>query len=142
MKKILATCIGISFASFLFSQNIPAFKVRQTVSSIFAKTYPGISVVWEKEDENYEAVFVYENRKTSIVYSSKGKRLETETAIKLSELPVKTQEYLKKNHRNAKIEEVSKILDKNNQIIYEIEISGKEILFDSNGTLKTLKKDA
>jgi len=133
MKKIIT--IGLLLVSTsLFAQKISSSKVPVTVKSSFEKTFPKIKEVkWEMEHENYEANFKSEGKTMSALFDSQGAWLETETDIKVSELPSGIISYVKKNYKNAAIKEAATIQKNNGETNLEAEVNGKDLIFDKDG---------
>lgn len=142
MKKvlfILSTALSFSFAA--CSQKIDAAKVPAVVKDSFTKQFAGSSAKWEKEDGNYEAVFSYQGHEMSAVFGEKGNLLESETEIKVSELPPAAMAYIKINYKGFSIKEAAKITNSNGEVQYEAELKEKDLMFDVNGNfIKEVKK--
>ncbi len=65
---------------------------------------------------------------------------ETETGIKISDLPASVIEYVKSNHKGAAIEEAAKITKANGEVNYEAGVNDKDLIFDETG--KFLKEES
>ncbi len=124
MAVILATTVSTSYA-----QKLSASKVPAEVKIAFAKNHAATKVGWVKETANYEAEFMLNGKETSELYSIKGALLETETEIKITELP----DLVKMKLKGQKIAEAAKITKADGTIVYEAEINGKDMLFDPKG---------
>lgn len=73
--------------------------------------------------------------------SSRFTLLETEVEIELNQLPKGVLENVKANYKGQKLKDASKITDAKGSVIYEAEIKGKALFFDSNGEfIKEIKK--
>ena len=75
----------------------------------------------------------------SATFDATGKWLETETDIKVSELPKAVLDYVKTNYKGASIKEAAVISNPTSSKMYEAEVKGKDLLFDENG--KFLKEE-
>ena len=129
--------LGVNYAS---AQKIPEAEVPSLVKATFVKQYPDIkSVKWEKEDANYEAEFDLKKTETSVLINPSGSIVETESEIKVSELPKEVSEYVTKNLLGKKIKEASKIIDTKGVITFEAEIDKVDYIFDAFG--KLIKKN-
>lgn len=118
------------------AQTVPA-----EVKSAFEKSFPNTTVKkWDKEDGNYEANFAKDGKTMSATYDAKGNWLETETDIKVAELPAAVASYVKANYKDASIKEAAIISNPDNKKMYEAEVKGKDLLFDENG--KFVKEEA
>jgi hypothetical protein len=112
---------------------IYATAVPTSVKQGFTRQYPGLTPRWEKEDGNYEASFHRNGRSMSVVMSPGGTILETETDIKVSELPTEALFYLKTHYKGHTIKEASKIEKRGGEINYEAMVKGSDVMFNVNG---------
>lgn len=109
-------------------------KVPAAVKDAFRKQYPqAVKVEWEAEKGNYEAEFVSNGIRQSVLMDAAGKVLETEVEIKPEQLPEAAQTYLAQNYTGQKIKEAAKITDAKGGITYEAEVKGKDLIFDAAG---------
>jgi hypothetical protein len=138
MKKfIMLLMIAVASAS-AFAQ----VKPPEAVENAFKKTYPKISAVkWEKENGEFEGSFVQDGTKMSVVYSPAGELKETETSIKLDELPAAASSYIAQHYKNAKIGSTEKINKANGEVFYEAEVNKKDVVFDKAGKFVKEEKD-
>ena len=123
------------------AQKIDASKVPTIVKATFNKVFGQITnAKWMMEAKNYEAAFKQNGKNVSIVIDAKGMLLETETAIKISELPKAAANYLSTHFNGKKIAETAVIKKANGEINYEAEVNKIDMIFDSNGKfLKEVK---
>ncbi len=147
MKSIilLAACsLFISVSA--YAQKIASDKVPPPVHAAFKAKFPAAEKTeWEMEnDQEYEAEFKVGTMEQSARFDRAGKWLETETEIKVSELPQAVQDALAKEFVGFKIEEACKVEDVLHGSVYEAEVEkGKEeydVLVDASG--KVLKKES
>jgi hypothetical protein len=103
-------------------------------ATAFQNAHPGVKGTWEKEDMNYEVEFSEHGHKMSCVVDSRGTIIETETGIRLDELPQSVRTYLKRHYANQKIKDAARIQKADGTVQYEAGIGKKDILFDANGT--------
>ena len=141
MKKVLFMLLMIAgFHS--FAQKIDAAKVPAPVKNAFNTIFSGVAAVkWEKEKGNYEANFLQNSEKMSALFDEKGTWLETETAIKTSDLPASITDYIGKNYKGEKIKEAAKLKMANGDNNYEAEVKGMDLIFDANGKFIKSMKD-
>lgn len=135
MKKIiLIACVGcFSLMSCAQKSND---KIPAAVKSAFAKKYPTVKKAkWEVEDKNFEASFEEDELDISILYDAQGNEKEVEREINMKDLPQAVLEYISKNYSGAKIQETARITDDKGISKYEVEIKGKDLIFDLNGNL-------
>ncbi len=137
MKKIVLLIAAFAGTiSFVSAQKLPSSKVPAEIKNAFGKAHPEIkSVNWEKEKDYFEAGFELRGHKISEVYTAKGVLLETETTIKVSELPVEVTTYVSGHYKGAAVKEAAKIVKADGTIRYEAEVKGKDLIFDAKGNL-------
>ena len=134
MKKNAITVGALFFATLSFAQKIQEKNVPANVKSAIKKMYPTATAIkWDKEDEMYEAGFYLNKRGNSVLLNAQGNIIETEVAIELSQLPAGILDYVKAHYAGRKVKEVAKIVDAKGTVTYEVEIKGKDLIFDSNG---------
>ena len=97
-------------------------------------------ISWEKEKGNYEANWGGKSGEdNSVQFTPAGNFIEIVKAIPASQLPQTIAPYIKSHYNNAKISEAGLVTDANNKISYEVEVKGKDLIFDENGNF--VKKD-
>lgn len=133
MKNLTTMFIAVLITTFTYSQRISEKNIPTTVKNAFQKQYPDIRTKWDKEEGNYEASFSLNNKDCSALYDEQGNQLETEVEIEINELPKEVSSYLKEHHAGQKIKEVTKITDSKGIETFEVEIRGKDLIFDSHG---------
>ena len=144
MKKYL---VLISLSVLVVALQAQDIKVPLAVQDAFAKLYPDISEVkWGKEGANeFEAEFTRDSTRTSVVFNKDGELEETETAIRINDLPSTVAPYVSKNYPGYKISEAAKIVDDKGVVTYEAEISKettkKDLMFDKDGNHLEKKMD-
>ncbi len=107
----------------------------EAVKSAFAKEFPDITVKsWDKEDEKYEANFMKDGKQMSVTFNANGNLEETEMDITTKELPAAIASYIEKNYKGATIKEAAMITKANREKMYEAEVKGKDLMFDTKGT--------
>ncbi len=126
MKSKLVVFILFAFVVSISAQEV---NVPVKVKDAFAKMHPTAKdVKWGKEGKKeFEAEFKENGIATSLVFNREGKLLETETVIKVTELPKGAAEYVAKTHSGYTISEAAKIVNAKKMITYEAEVTkGKE----------------
>jgi hypothetical protein len=141
MKKILLIALVLTATlSNSHAQKIKDSDVPQVVKNAFTKSYPGLSAKWEKEKGNYEAGFKKDGKTMSATFEPNGNFLESETDIKVSELPLAALNYIKTSYKDKKIKESAKITSAGGVVTFEAEIDDKDVIFDNSGKfLKEVK---
>jgi uncharacterized membrane protein YkoI len=148
MKKLFFI-ITFLYSSFLIAQKgVSPDKIvtpPEKVLFTFQKEYPGKVAVWalkyvgDDDDEiRYEGKFkTNENTESLAFYDNLGVLKAFETQIPLSKLPVKAQNYLKKNYPAKAVKEIALVVDDKNNTTYEVGIQKDskfyDVVFDKNG---------
>ncbi|HSN08019.1 MAG TPA: hypothetical protein VLS85_03220 [Hanamia sp.] len=142
MKKIIGlTAILFALSSSTFAQeneggNEP-IHVPAVVKNANMKKYPESNkyhITWEKENGNYEANWGgKDGEANSVQYTPSGNFIEIVKAIPVSQLPKSANSYIKEHYKQAKFGDVGKVLDAQGKTSYEVEINGKDKIFDANG---------
>lgn len=135
MQKILfllALCCGIAFSA--SAQKTPP----AAVVAAFNKKFKDVKEVeWGKEKNGeWEAEFKNKGVEMSANFSADGKWLETETEIKVADLPAAVQAALK----GKKVGEAAKIVRADGTTLYEAEVH-QDLIFDANGKLQSQNKE-
>ncbi|MEI7660774.1 MAG: PepSY-like domain-containing protein [Bacteroidota bacterium] len=144
MKKIivlLSACLLISLMG--YTQKITPDKVPVPVKQAFAKKFPAATdVKYEMEKKDYEINFKDKGVEMSANFDATGKWLETETEIKVTDLPKDVSASASKNFVGFKISEVAKTETPDKGLIYELDLKkdkeGFEVQFSPKGDI--LKK--
>lgn len=133
-------------------KKITAKQVPQTVHEAFKKAYPAAQAVTYEEESTdgkpaFEVKFKEQGKEREALYGADGTLLETEEAIKVSELPEAVVKAVTKAHPHAKIKEAEKTLQPDGTVRgYEVEIAaGKkhlELELDANGVILETEKGA
>lgn len=142
-SKIALATLGLA-ATMTFAQtvkNVNKGKIPAAVLAAFHKDYPNVKDVdWDQEDGNYEAGFEVNKNELSVLYNAQGQKLETETEIKVSQLPAAVLKAVQ-TQKLGTVKEASKIEKANGKTEYEAEIKGKDYVFDASGKLLKTVKD-
>ena len=134
MKKFALMTVAAMITSLTFAQKLKEKDVPTPVKTAFQKNFPQAKVEkWEQEGVNFEAEFELNKTEQSVVFDEQGNLLETEIEIELNQLPKGVLEYVNANYKGQNVKESAKITDAIGTVIYEVEIKGMDLLFDSNG---------
>ena len=141
MKKLLPiSALATAICYSACEQKLDASKVPAAAKASFEKNYPGTDATWEMEDGNYEVNFKQNGNPMSVVMDEKGIITETEMDIKVTDLPASTQAFINEQYKGKSIEEATKITNADSSINYEVEVAGRDVIFDANGKfLKEIK---
>jgi Skp family chaperone for outer membrane proteins len=135
----MITFVTTGFTS--FAQKLKDDQVPQAVKASQEKKFPGIKVKWEKEGKDFEGAFTKDGKKMSALFDAKGTWKETETDIKVSELPKAVTDYMTKTAKAKSIKEAAIVNKADGSTVYEAEANGKDYVFDSTGKFLKAEKD-
>lgn len=142
MKKLIFLLVAVASVSFANAQKISDKDVPSVVKSVLLKNYPNAKELkWEKEKGNYEVGFELAKTDYSVLIDASGNILETEIEIKMDALPANAKTYVSKNYAGQKIKEVAKITNSKGVVTYEVEVKGKDLIFDNSGKFLKEVKD-
>lgn len=133
LMLLLLICFGTSFAA--CAQKTPPAAVVTTFNQKFQNVQ---ELEWGKEKNGeWEAEFEQGGADMSANFSAEGKWLETETEIKVADLPASVQTALV----GKKVKEAAKILRADGSTVYEAEVNNKDLIYDASGKLLSQGKD-
>lgn len=125
----------------LEAQSVKERDVPVAVTSRVSTLYPdAVKIKWEMEDGMYEASFMTGNMETSVLVSSQGMLVQTETEIEVAALPKEAAIYIMQNNPGNAIQEATKRTDVYGVVRYEAELKNMEYVFDASGKLLTEEK--
>lgn len=133
----LVSVIGFSASA----QKLEAAKVPDEVKKAFVKKFPQAIPKWEKESGKFEANFKQNGNAMSALFQPNGTMTESETDIKVSDLPVSVLNYVKEHYKGKTIKAGAKITKTDGTINYEAEIGGKDVIFNDKGVFLHVAKD-
>ena len=139
MKKVPGImAILFAMGSTTFAQENESSKtinVPAVVKNALQKKYPEAKkITWEKEDGNYEANWGGKSGEdNSVQFTPSGTFIEIVKAIPVRSLPEPVIVYVNKHYKGTKITEAGKVTDAEGKISYEVELKGKDVIFDENG---------
>ena len=91
-------------------------------------------ITWEKEKGNYEANWGgKDGEANSVQYTPSGTFIEIVKEIPVNDLPKGVTPYAKQHYKTTKFGDVGKVLDAQGKTSYEVEIHGKDVIFDEKG---------
>lgn len=136
MKKVFFLFVLILGAGFMAcAQKTPP----QAVVTAFGQKFSNVKEVkWGQEKNGeWEAEFEQGGVDMSANFNAAGQWLETETEIKIADLPAPVQTAL----TGKKVKEAAKIMRADGSTVYEAEVKHKDLLFDATGKLLSEAKD-
>ncbi|TWI81133.1 putative PepSY-like beta-lactamase-inhibitor [Lacibacter cauensis] len=144
MNKLI---ILFAFTVLILSACNQAAKTRQVpanISEAFVKLHPNATILkWNDEPPIWEAKYKDGEEKGAVSFNDKAEVTETELVIAESQLPNASAipDYIKAHYPNEKIQGCEKITKQDGSNTYEIQITGKEIVFDGEGKYLSEEKD-
>ena len=143
MKKIILAILLVTglFSVRAISQAVKEKELPVNVKEAFEKKYPvATNVKWEKEKGNYEANWGGKSGEdNSAAFSPAGDFLEIVVVIPINQLPANIPPFVGSHYNKAKIKEAGKVTDASGKQMFEVEIKGKDLIFDQNGNF--MKED-
>ena len=142
MKKIiLFVSVLAGTMTIAMAQDLKAKDVPEAVKKAFVSKYPDAKKVsWEKEKGNYEANWGGKSGEdSSVAITPSAKFVEIVVAIPMDQLPSNIEPYINTHYKGSKIKEAGKVMDAAGRHMYEVEIKGKDLIFDDKGVF--LKED-
>lgn len=116
---------------------------QQTIEA-FKKMHPSAVITqWNDETPIWEAKFTEGSQQGAVSFDASNQVTETELVLPENELPNRDAilGFITKNYPGEKISSCEKISKSGSQITYEIQITGKELVFDSAGNFKNEEPD-
>lgn len=143
MKSLVIILTGIILST-SYSQSLDSNEIPRIVREQFKLSYKkAVEVKWTKDNWNYKATFKNGDEQMSVNLDTKGKIIETETGIEISELPVEVREASAKDYPKYKILAAVKI-ERGVRIKYKVGIrQGKSVIdlfYDEHGVLISKEK--
>lgn len=141
--------LGLSIST-LFFLSVGAFAQKTPPASVqnaFSEKFPEAkSVKWEMESANeWEVDFKMNRNKMSASFDNKGDWQQTETSIKMNELPGAVVDAISAQFDSYEADEPEKIEMADGEVSYELELEkGKEeweVVFSSEGQLLSKKME-
>lgn len=137
MKKITVIALSLWMTSFMACET--KLEVPQKVMTAFENKFSDVKKIeWEQEGESeWEAEFKINGTEYSAKFNTNGDWLETESELKVKELPEMIRNAILFNYKGFEIEEVENISTPEYENHYEIEIKKDEVelIVDENGTI-------
>ncbi len=117
------------------AQDLKVMDVPAVVKTALSKEFPAASKVsWEKEKGNYEANWGGRSGEdNSAQFTPSVNFIELVQNIPISSLPSKVPSYVNAHYSGAKIKEAGKVTYAGGTHGYEVEIKGKDLIFDLAG---------
>lgn len=141
MKKsvvVMSLIFALGAGSIFAKAQMSGGEIPVVVKNAFKKDYPQVKKVkWDDEHGTYEAEFKLGNKDMSVTYSAKGMKEETETSLKVQDLPKNVISYVAQK-KYGRIKEAARIVKADGSVVYEAEVKSGDLLFNENGTFQKL----
>jgi len=122
-RIVLMLAVSLLLCIVGYSQKITPDKVPASVKEAFVKKFPAATdVKYEMEKKDYEINLKDKGVEMSANFDAIGKWLETETEIKVSDLPKEVSVSAAKHFAGFKISEVAKVETPDKALIYEMDL--------------------
>ncbi len=142
MKYMSVFIIAIACQFNLNAQKITESAVPTAVKTSYTQMFNNIPVTgWELENGNYEASYMQGGVSSAVLYASDGKLIQLEYAIGLGDMPEAALTYMRTNVPDKKLGDMTRIKTVTGSISYEIETSGGDYLFDTNGNYISMEPE-
>lgn len=106
------------------------------VLSKFNSYFPSVNKVeWETEGTNYKATFKAEQGDKSVFFSADGDILASTTELNIHSLPEAMLAYISSKLHGKKMGKAVMSASETGNITYEIEVEGKQYIFDGSGNI-------
>lgn len=129
---IFATLVIFAACQPSKKETTPSNKIQDA----FKKLHPTATVTeWKDESPTWEAKYEDGDAKGAVSFDANGIVTEIELVIAEDLLPnpSSVQEYIKANYPDEKMQRCEKITTADGRVTYEIQIKGKELVFDADG---------
>lgn len=142
--KLLCIAFFVLLSSIDFAQSLETKDVPQMIQSKFKSGFSrAVNVKWNKENSIYKANFTSGKKKMSVNFDENGEIIQTETNIRINDLPVEVKESVSTNYPEYKITNAARIVSKY-AITFKAEVTtGKKIMglfYDEHGALLKINK--
>lgn len=142
MKITIFSICFLLLGKIAIAQELKYSEVPEAVKASFIDIYPEIKKVdWEKDGDNYEADFIYNNIVTSLVFDMTGKVVLRKEEIPVNTLPENIKEYSSQNLNSDKLNKAVMLTNEFGVIIFKVEINGTDYLFGVEGNFISRESD-
>lgn len=142
--KALIYGAGICLLAAACSPSGKNVQVPDKTLEAFNRLHPNATEVkWIEEPGLFEAKFTDGKLKGAVSFDIYSEVIETEQVIDLSELPsrAEVEEYITEHYPKEVIQRAERVERKDSKPIYEIQITGKELVFSEAGEFYSEEPD-
>ncbi len=141
MKNLILMTGLLVSSGFVSAQKVNQKMVSEAIKAKVHALYPSAkTITWTKEKGNYEAEFKNGGVTTSALLDSKAELIESEIALKPTELPAAVLNAIKTSFPGKKIAEAA-VIDTKGAKSYEAEVGGIDYIYTIDGKLIKSVKD-
>lgn len=122
----------------------PARTPPERIVAAFTQLYPQAHITkWNDEPPNWEAKYTLGTVIGAVSFNANAEVIETELVVSESQVPDMSaiQEYVTAHYPSEKIQRCEMITAQNGTITYEIQITGKELVFDARAAFIKEEQD-
>jgi hypothetical protein len=141
MKKGLLVLALLGFFIQSQAQKATTKDVPASVKEACLEVHPkATNIKWTKKGSTYKCEFTENEKSLSATFDNTGFLLENKRNIPIEALPVDIVNYINSKYKNKKIKEVFKMTDRMHVVSYQVQVDGKNLVFDAKGNyLKSVK---
>ena len=118
--------------------------VPEKITTAFKTIHPNATDIrWIQEPSIFEAKFRDGEMQGAISFNDQAEVVETEEVIREEQLPnhAGILDYIKSNYNGETIQRSEKIIKRDGIVMYELQITGKELIFDAEGNFSEEEPD-
>jgi hypothetical protein len=113
----------ISFTAFVFAQHPAPMTVPEPVKESLAEDYPdALHTQWMIGNDQYKVLFIENGIQRSVRYTKKGKLIEMEEKIEISDLPKEVTSVINDNFVGYTAWESERVILANTDVLYNVDL--------------------
>lgn len=134
MKKVFLVVALLGFFVQSQAQKLMIKDVPAAVKEACMEAHPkAMNIAWTKKGSTYECEFTVNKKSLSATFDNTGFLLENERNIPIEALPRDIITFLNSKYKNKKVKAVSKMTNKTHVVTYQVQVDGKNLVFDGKG---------
>lgn len=107
----------------------------QNITAAFHRLYPEARITqWNDESPIWEAKYTESDTKGAVSFNANGEVTETELVVPDSALPAAGMVYITEHYPRERVQRCERVTDDRGKVVFEIQITGKELVFDAQGS--------
>ncbi len=142
--KAASIFLSVLFLTATCSPSKKEITASTSVQEAFKRLHPNATILeWKDESPTWEAKYQEGDVMGAVSFDTAGTVTETELVISQELLPnfEGIQDYITTNYPGEKVQRYEKITTADGKITFEIQINGKELVFDSDGKFLEEERD-